>query len=242
MANKFIAALPGLAFSLAVSMGADAASPLVAIDVGHSAQSPGATSARGKQEFEFNRALAHVIWQTFTTLGGQAFEIGADGKSVDPETRPQEAAAHNAKFFLSIHHDSVQPQFLEEWNWEGGVQHYTDRYAGFSLFVSRKNKQVATSLQCASAIGAMLRDAGFKPSAHHAEPIEGENRPWADKANGVYYYDNLIVLKNAKMPAVLLESGIIVNRDEEQRMLDSAIRSKIASAVSLGLNKCGMLR
>jgi len=87
-----------------------------------------------------------------------------------------------------------------------------------------------------------LIEAGFKPSTHHAEKIEGEGREWADKANGVLYYDNLIVLKNAKIPAVLLESGVIVNRDEEQRMLDPAVREKIASAVALGLNKCGMLR
>jgi len=240
MANKFAFALPMLGFAVGLSTIAQASSPLIAVDVGHSLRSSGATSARGKAEFEFNRELAKVIWESINTLGGKAIEIGADGNSVDPETRPQEAASRSAKFFLSVHHDSVQPQYLEEWTWEGGTQHYTDRYAGFSLFVSRKNKDVATSLRCASAIGENLRQAGFKPSAHHAEPIEGENRAWADQANGVYYYDNLIVLKNAKMPAVLLESGVIVNRDEEKRMQDPAIRTKIAAAVFLGLNQCGM--
>lgn len=240
MANKFTFALPVVCFALGVSMAAEASSPLIAIDVGHSTQSPGAISARGKHEFEFNRALAKVIVDSINTLGGKAIEIGADGKSVDPETRPQEASSRSAKFFLSIHHDSVQPQYLEEWNWEGGIQHYADRYAGFSLFVSRKNKDLATSLRCASAIGLNLKQAGFKASSHHAEPIEGENRAWADQANGVYYYDNLIVLKNAKMPAVLLESGVIVNRDEETRMQDPATRTKIAAAVFLGLNQCGM--
>lgn len=227
-----------LAFASAVQ----AAGPLIAVDVGHSLKQPGATSARGKQEFEFNRELAQIVKRSIDSLGGQAFEIGADGKSVDPETRPLEASARNAKFFLSLHHDSVQPQYLDEWTWQGGVQRYAgDKFTGFSLFVSRKNKQLQTSLQCASAIGKKLVEAGFKPSTHHAEKIEGEGREWADQANGVMYYDNLIVLKNAKMPAVLLESGVIVNRDEEQRMLDPVMRGKIASAVSLGLNKCGML-
>lgn len=214
----------------------------VAIDVGHSLQSPGATSARGKVEFEFNRDLAQIVSQSITAAGGQAFEIGADGKSVDPETRPVEATAHNAKFFLSIHHDSVQPQYLEDWTWQDGVQHHTNRFSGFSLFVSRKNKQMAASLHCASAMGASLRAAGFKPSEYHAEKIEGENRPWADQANGVYYYDNLIVLKNAKIPAVLLEAGVIVNEDEEQRLLDPKIRRTIGKAVATGLANCGMLK
>jgi len=229
--------------ALFLALPVQASGPMVAIDVGHSLQQPGATSARGKDEFQFNRDLAQIILHNIVAMGGHGFEIGADGNSVDPETRPVEASMHNAKFFLSIHHDSVQPQYLEDWNWEGGVQRYAgDRFTGFSLFVSHKNKQLPASLQCASAIGRKLIEAGFKPSTHHAEKIEGEGREWADKANGVLYYDNLIVLKNAKIPAVLLESGVIVNRDEEQRMLDPAVREKIASAVALGLNKCGMLR
>jgi len=216
---------------------------MIAIDVGHSMKQPGAISARGKSEFEFNRDLARIILTNIVAMGGQGFEIGADGKSVDPETRPIDASARNAKFFLSVHHDSVQPQYLKDATGEDGVQRYAeDRFAGFSLFVSRKNKQLATSLQCATAIGKKMIEAGFKPSSHHAEKIAGEGREWADKADGVMYYDNLIVLKNAKMPAVLLESGVIVNRDEEKRMEDPAVRSRIASAVALGLKNCGMLR
>ncbi len=241
MANKFALALPILALLLALP--AWAVGPMIAIDVGHSLKQPGAISARGRQEFQFNRELAQIVLHNIVAMGGQGFEIGADGKSVDPETRPAEAGARNARFFLSIHHDSVQPQYLDDWNWQGGVQRFAgDRFTGFSLFVSHKNKQLATSLQCASAIGKKLIEAGFKPSTHHAEKIDGESREWADKANGVLYYDNLIVLKNAKMPAVLLESGVIVNRDEEERMQDPAVRTRIASAVALGLNKCGMLR
>ena len=240
MAYKIALALATSALFAALPV--SAASPLIAIDVGHSLQQPGATSARGKQEFEFNRELAEIVLRNIVAIGGHGFEIGADGKSVDPETRPAEAGARNAKFFLSIHHDSVQPQYLDDWTWAGGVQRYAgDRFSGFSLFVSRKNKQLAASMQCASDIGRKLIEAGFKPSTHHAEKIEGENREWADQADGVLYYDNLIVLKNAKMPAVLLESGVIVNRDEEERMLDPIVRHKIAGAIALGLSKCGML-
>lgn len=243
MTDKHIFLPFAIAFSLTLGSAAQASSvPLIAIDVGHSLQSSGATSARGKKEFEFNQALALVVWQSIVAKGGQAFEIGADGKSVDPETRPVEASARGAKFFLSIHHDSVQPQYLEDWNWQGGTQRHADKFSGFSLFVSRKNKQLAASLRCASAIGAALRTAGLTPSAHHAEKIEGEDRPWADQGNGVYFYDNLIVLKNAKIPAVLLEAGVIVNQDEEKRMLDPAVRKTIGMAIASGLGNCGMLK
>ena len=40
-------------------------------------------------------------------------------------------------------------------------------------------------------------------------------RELLDAQAGVYRYDQLIVLKDTRMPAVLLEAGSIVNRDEE---------------------------
>jgi hypothetical protein len=36
-----------------------------------------------------------------------------------------------------------------------------------------------------------------------------------DADAGVYRYDELIVLKDTRMPAVLLEAGSIINREEE---------------------------
>ena len=113
-----------------------------------------------------------------------------------------------------------------------------DELAGFSLFVSRHNPQRAKSLACASAIGAELRAAGFTPSRYHADPVIGENRPFADEANGVHYYDNLGVGKTATMPSVLVEAGVIVNRQEEKRMLDPAVRARIARAIAQGVAAC----
>jgi N-acetylmuramoyl-L-alanine amidase len=39
------------------------------------------------------------------------------------------------------------------------------------------------------------RGAGFTPSRYHADPMVGENRAFADEANGVHYFDNRAVLK-----------------------------------------------
>jgi hypothetical protein len=48
---------------------------------------------------------------------------------------------------------------------------------------------------------------------------------------GVYRYDQLIVLKMTTMPAVLLESGSIINRDEEVKMASQEHKDKVATAV-----------
>ena len=137
-----------------------------------------------------------------------------------------------------MHHDSVQPHYLEEWTHEGETRRFSDRFAGFSLFVSRRNPDVGASLACASAIGAAMRGAGFAPSLYHAEPIKGESKPFADRTNGVHYYDNLVVLHSATQPAVLFEAGVIVNRAEELALRAPGTHGRIAEAVADGVRSC----
>jgi N-acetylmuramoyl-L-alanine amidase len=208
----------------------------VAVDVGHFIEEPGATSARGRPEFEFNRDLAVEIESAARGRGLHTLLIGYDGFMSQLTSRT--AAAAGTDLFLAVHHDSVQPYLIRTWEDDNVERRFNDDHAGFSLFVSRKNPALKRSLACASAIGAALRGAGFTPSLYHADPIPGENKPFADKANGVHYYDNLIVLKTARSPAVLLEAGVIVNRDEELRMLSEETRTRVAGAVAQGLARC----
>jgi N-acetylmuramoyl-L-alanine amidase len=208
----------------------------VAVDVGHFIEEPGATSARGRPELDFNRELAVEIESAVRGRGLGTLLIGADGFMSHLAQRT--AAAAGADFFLSVHHDSTQLQFFETWEYDRVERPYSDRYSGFSLFISRKNRAVRRSLLCASAIGEALRGAGFSPSLYHADPIPGENKPFADRRNGVHYYDNLIVLKTARTPAVLLEAGVIVNRDEELKAQSEEVRKRMAAAVADGLGRC----
>src|SRR5207253_4778228 len=83
----------------------------VAIDVGHFIEEPGATSARGRPELDFNRDLAAEIESAARRDGLKTMLIGADGFMSQLARRA--AAAADADFFLSVHHDSVQPQVLE---------------------------------------------------------------------------------------------------------------------------------
>jgi N-acetylmuramoyl-L-alanine amidase len=225
-----------IAIALAVIGSSCALAADIALDIGHSRLRPGAMSARGVPEFRFNLELAQVIGQKLRNASFSTLLVGANGDIEELAQRTRLAA--DASFFLSVHHDSVQPHYLERWQHEGVERPYSDRFRGFSLFVSRKNAQLTTSLRCATAIGEQLRWQGFEPSLYHAEPISGENRPFADQLNGVHYFDDLVVLKTARSAAVLLEAGIIVNRDEELALGQPATRAKIASAVAVGLTTC----
>jgi len=98
------------------------------------------------------------------------------------------------------------------------------------------NAEAEKSRALALAVGAAMFDSGLKPTLHHAEPIEGENRPLLDERTGVYEFTNLVVLKAAKMPSILLECGVIVHREEELLVQDPAYQEVIAHAVVKALS------
>jgi N-acetylmuramoyl-L-alanine amidase len=208
----------------------------IAVDVGHYLANPGVISARGIPEFDYNLRLARDVSEALRRAGHRTLLIGDDGLAENLGSRAPRAKGMD--LFISVHHDSVQPRFLSSWESGSETFLYSDHFSGFSLFVSRLNSHTESSLKCASAIGAALRGAGFTPSRYHADPIVGENRPFADEANGVHYFDNLAVLKTASIPALLFEAGVIVNRDEELRMRDPAVRRKIAEAIVAGSSDC----
>ena len=196
------------------------------MDVGHYTAEPGVISASGKPEFEYNLALAFELKTELEKLQIQTRLIGEKGDYAVLHHRTRDA--RGADLFLSIHHDSVKQRLLPQ----------ADRFSGFSLFISKFNPQAEKSLACASAIGAKLRGAGFTPSRYHADAVLGESRPFADEANGVHYYDNLAVARGAPMAAVLVEAGVIVNREEDRTMLDPEVRRRIAAAVADGTRAC----
>ena len=198
----------------------------VAVDIGHYLAEPGVISSSGRAEFEYNRDLARDLKLLLEKAGFRVRLIGERGDYAVLHRRTRDA--RGADLFVSIHHDSVKQRLLPRAN----------EFSGFSLFVSRTNPSAGRSLACASAIGRQLRESDFRPSRYHADAVLGESRPFADEENGVHYYDNLAIAKTAAMPAVLVEAGVIVNREEDKRMLDPRVRARIAAAIAQGISEC----
>ena len=190
----------------------------VVIDVGHTAEAPGAKSARGRYEYEFNLRLAKLIEQKLTERGfEQTTLLITHGKARKTLfQRVANASSASADLLLSIHHDSVPDKFLEKWQFEGEEHIFSDRFKGHSIFISRSNGSYDASLQFARLLGNQLKARGLKYTPHYTEKFMGHRqRQLVDAEAGVYRYDQLIVLKNSRMPAALLEAGSIINRDEE---------------------------
>jgi N-acetylmuramoyl-L-alanine amidase len=137
----------------------------------------------------------------------------------------------SAGLFLSIHHDSVPDSFLEKWLFAGEEHSFSDRFKGHSIFVSRDNSDFRGSLLFARFLGSQLKARELRYTPHYTEKIMGHRqRQLVDPEAGVYRYDQLIVLKDTHMPAVLLEAGSI-NREEELLMESLERQSLISAAV-----------
>ena len=228
-----LATHPGLArFLLSALLALCCAGPAraahVLVDAGHGPEQPGATGASGRTEYLYNRDLAAALARALAALGDLATRIEGIGADIPAARRA--AGAPEADLLVSIHHDSAQARFLA-----AGRQ---SEFAGYSIFVAALNARPGRSLACARRIGERLRSAGERPSGYHAEPVEGENHPFIDRHLGVHRYDGLAVLRNASMPAVLVEAGVIINPEEEVRLGRQETIARLARAIAQGAHEC----
>ena len=206
----------------------------IAVDVGHTVESEGATSSRNVPEFSFNLRLAQQIAESLKTSGFTATRLLVTEGKAKPSLFKRVAVANDmeANLFLSIHHDSVPNKLLEDWEFEGQKRHFSDRFSGHSVFVSRDNADFKTSFAFAELVGKAMKARGLEYAQQYTMPIMGHYQyPLLDKETGVYAHDELVVLRKTRMPAVLLEAGSIINRDEELKMNSPERRDLISGAV-----------
>jgi N-acetylmuramoyl-L-alanine amidase len=190
----------------------------IVLDVGHTAESEGATSARNVSEFVFNLRLAKRIEQKLKAEGfAETRLLLTEGKARRSLVKRVDAANDlRADLLLSIHHDSVPNKFLEDWEFEGKKSHFA----------------------FAELIGKEMKAQGFDYAKQYSQPIMGRyQRELLNKETGVYRYDELIVLRKTRMAAVLLEAGSIINRDEELKMSSPERRDIISSGVAAAVKE-----
>jgi len=207
----------------------------VVVDVGHTVDKPGADSARGVTEYSYNLALAGEIQQSLLEAGFEKTVklITATAPWRGLVERAERANQMHADLFISIHHDSVPDYLLETWEYEGQQHQFSDRFEGYAIFISNDNANRKASLEFGGLLGKELQARGLRYTSHYTLPVMGKHRhQLVDADAGIYRYDQLIVLRQTLMPAVLLEAGSIVNRDEELQLATPERRALTAQAVA----------
>ena len=209
----------------------------MAIDIGHTKRQGGAISAHGISEYDYNREIASLLFSELIKLGFiKSFIINENGDDISLNERANQANNRKASLLISIHHDSVQPIYLLSWRYKGKNLFYCDLFKGYSIFISDENENFNSSFLFADLLGSELLSRGFHPSLHHAEHIKGENRKLIDKDKGIYEFNKLVILKNAHIPAVLLECAVIKNREEENS-INYDYRKRLVSAITSAIIK-----
>jgi len=215
-----------LSLLIVLFLSTNALAAKILIDIGHTEDKPGVISARGNPEILFNLITGFNLAQKLKNQGHGVYVL----LNKPTNERPKIIKLIKPDLVISIHHDSVQEKYLSKWTFEGKEYFYSDKFSGYSIFVSKKNGDFKNSLRFANLVGENLSKNGMYPTYHHTEPIPGENRELLNRDLGVYRYDNLIVLQT-NFPSILLECGIIVNRSDELALRTDYIVDAITNAV-----------
>jgi N-acetylmuramoyl-L-alanine amidase len=207
----------------------------VVVDVGHTLAVPGALSARGMTEYAFNLQLAQQIKETLVSAGFDKTVLLITAKAPPAGLFERAMIANRlpADLFIAIHHDSVPDKLMHTWQYNGQDQQYNDDYPGYALFISNDNADRAGSLAFGKFLGKALQARGLPFTPHYTLALMGNRRrQLLDADAGVYRYDQLVVLRYTRMPALLLEAGSIVNRQEELELATPERRTLISAAVA----------
>ena len=85
----------------------------------------------------------------------------------------------------------------------------------------------------AYATASYLKDRGFSPNYYHHTV---EKVPLVTDILPVYDKQNLYVLRNSSVPAVLVETAVITNPADEKKALDEGFQKKFTEALADGID------
>lgn len=211
----------------------------VLIDPGHDRQSPSVNGcACDVPEYVFNANLSRLIADELRQSTDITVALTHDVEETI-SLRGRARMTQDFDFLVSVHHDSAQNKYLQPVTINGTEKKCVVGPQGFCVYISQKNPYPEQSLLFARRLSLLMISKGFTPSIHHGEDIPGERHEMI--APGVYYYDNLIVLKEAQCPAVLLEAAVLTNETDEAAAASPAFQQEVAAAVREALTSSAFL-
>lgn len=175
---------------------------LIVIDAGHGGKDSGAVSITGRKEKDFNLILSKKFNAELKKLGYNTIMTRDDDTFIDLYERPRIANENYADLFISIHANSTGSNNSAI----NGVE---------MLYAPRGTSQVKEGDQYPFA--KLMLDEVVKATGAH-------NR-------GVVQRPRLVVLRETKMPAVLVEAGFLSNAKEEKLLFTESYQDIIVEAM-----------
>lgn len=201
----------------------------ILLDPGHDHVQPGVLSSEhATGEYVFNVNLAVKLQQELNRRGYTADLTHTLNETCPLTNRTTKINGH--RIFVSLHHDSVQ-EFDCEWTSKKTCR--TDSASGYSVLLSNENPMLRKTYILAYATASYLKDRGFSPNYYHHTV---EKVPLVTDILPVYDKQNLYVLRNSSVPAVLVETAVITNPADEKKALDEGFQKKFTEALADGID------
>ena len=187
---------------------------VIVLDAGHGDPDGGAVSKRGTVESDLNLAVAKLLRKQLEDRGYKVIMTREDenGLYTEKSKSIKEKKKEDMNNRLEIANSSGADMFVSiHMN-----LFESEKYRGAEVLYSEKFEN---SMLLAELIQAEL------------VAIDPENQTrTTKKADG-----NIFLLKNAEIPAVLIECGFLSNVDEEKLLKDPVYRKRLASAICDGI-------
>lgn len=193
----------------------------VCLDAGHGGRDPG-NLVGSRQEKKYTLLLAQELRQQLTRAGFKVTLTRSTDTFVDLPERPEKARRRGADILLSLHFNSAAtaPATVQ------GAEVYCLTPAGAPS--SNSQGEIGNASACS---GNRWNDRNLL-LAYHLQKSLVQNLGSEDR--GVHRA-RFAVLREATMPAALVEAGFMSHPAEGRKIFDPAYRQKVARAITQGL-------
>jgi len=212
----------------------------ILIDPGHGGRDPGAISHTGFHEKTVTLDIARRLKNSLRQRGFETMMTRADDRFISLEERTQIAAAGKADLFVSIHAnscpsrgvDGIEVYYLRPLSCQEKKEAQREKNRGI-LFSALNMDQDDENLK--TIVADMLEDNKEEVSRILADHVaRGLSRVMRTTNRGARE-SAFFVLRNALMPAVLIEVGFLSNAREEKLLKTADYRQKIADTIAESL-------
>lgn len=217
---------------------------IVVIDPGHGGKDPGATGFHGTHEKNVVLAISKDLQRDINNIPGFKAVLTRTGDYFIPlRGRLAIARRYKADMFVAIHADAYRNHTAhgvsvfalsqrgatgEAARWlaarenkselMGGVELQDKSHMLRSVLINlSQTATIRTSLQIGEDL---VRNIGHFAHLHHGYRVEQAA---------------FVVLKSPDIPSLLIETGFISNRKEEQRLVDPHYQNRLARSISNGI-------
>ncbi|MCX5700085.1 MAG: N-acetylmuramoyl-L-alanine amidase [Candidatus Omnitrophica bacterium] len=213
----------------------------VVIDAGHGGNDPGAIGRTGLREKDVNLDIAKRLAALLKSEGVEVVLTRSSDRYIPLDTRVQITNNSKADLFISVHSNANRSRSMN----------------GFEIYYVATSVSDSTRAMIAARSSSLnLENADFASHSLALKAMLWDMIYTYDRAESIYLGrsicrsigDNLdvrvigvknaryVVLRGARMPAILIEVGFLSNSQEERMLRNAAYRAKIAQGILYGIS------